>query len=100
MSKELRANSTGPAESEHILASAGANVSVAVNAAEPSLEDPRLVMSLLEADQVVAAKTQTRFGRRRFSVGLRALLWGLRVYVILMFVIVLISVYRALQVAH
>jgi hypothetical protein len=73
---------------------------VAANAAEPNLEDPRIVLSLLEADQVVAAKRQSRFGPRKFSVGVRVLLWGLRIYVVLMMVIVLVSVYRAFQAAH
>ena len=63
----------------------------------PDLKDPSVVLSLLEADQVVAAKRQTRFGRRKLSVGSRALLWGLRIYVLFMFVIVLISVLRALH---
>jgi hypothetical protein len=59
------------------------------------MEDPRVVLSLLEADQMVAAKQQSRFGTRNLSSGLRVLLWGLRVYVIIMLVIVLISVVRA-----
>jgi len=81
---------------------AGGNAleSGAVNAAEPRLNDPNVVLSLLEADQVVAAKRQTHFGPRRFSLGLRVLLWSLRVYVILMLVMVLISVYRALLPVH
>jgi hypothetical protein len=61
----------------------------------PNLKDPTVVLSLLEADQVVAAKQQTRFGVRELSVGLRVALWGLRVYVVVMLVIVLISVVRA-----
>jgi hypothetical protein len=65
--------------------------------AKPNLEDPKVVLSLLEADQVVAAKTHTRFGKRELSVGVRLLLWGLRVYVVVMLVIVLISVIRALH---
>jgi len=65
--------------------------------AKPNLEDPKVVLSLLEADQVVAAKTHTRFGRRKISAGARLLLWGLRVYVLVMLVIVLISVIRALH---
>jgi hypothetical protein len=64
--------------------------------AEPNLKDPRVVLSLLEADQVVAAKRQTRFGRRNLSFGARVLLWGLRVYVVVMMVIVFIAVLRAL----
>lgn len=64
---------------------------------KPNLEDPKVVLSLLEADQVVAAKTHTRFGKRKLSVGARLLLWGLRVYVFVMLVIVLISVIRAVH---
>jgi hypothetical protein len=63
----------------------------------PNLKDPTLVLSLLEADQVVAAKRQTRFGRRKLSFGVQLLLWGLRVYVLAMLVIVLISVLRAVH---
>jgi hypothetical protein len=72
----------------------------ATNSTEPRLDDPSVVLSLLEADQVVAAKRQTHFGPRKFSLGLRVLLWSLRVYVILMLVMVLISVYRALLPVH
>jgi len=69
----------------------------AAYAEHPDLQDPNVVLSLLEADQVVAAKTRTRFGKRNLSVGVRWLLWGLRVYVFVMLVIVLISVIRALH---
>ncbi len=62
----------------------------------PNLDDPRVVLSLLEADQVVAEKGQTRFGPRKLSVGLRMLLWGMRIYVVVMLVMVLITVYRAI----
>jgi len=65
-----------------------------------SLQDPRAVLSLLEADQVVAAKRRTHFGRKNLSVGTRLLLWGLRIYVVAMLVIVLISVYQAIHAAH
>lgn len=66
----------------------------------PNLKDPRLVLSLLEADQVVAAKAQSRFGRRPLSPGMRIVLWGLRIYVLLMFVVVVISVMQTLHGAH
>jgi hypothetical protein len=66
-------------------------------AAKPNLRDPQVVLSLLEADQVVAAKQRTRFGRRNMPVGVRMLLWGLRVYVVVMLVLVVISVVRALH---
>ncbi len=68
--------------------------------APPHLEDPRVVLSLLEADQVVAAKEHMRFGRQKLSRGVRILLWGLRIYVVVMMVIVLISVLRAVHVGH
>ena len=100
MSHESKAQSVEAAGRNLHLAQAGANVSVVGKAAEPTLEDAQLVMSLLEADQVVAAKAQTHFGRRKFSAGVRALLWGLRIYVILMLIIVLLSVYHALQASH
>ncbi len=69
----------------------------AAMSAHPDLKDPNVVLSLLEADQVVAAKQRTRFGRRRLSLSVRLMLWGLRVYVIIMLVIVVISVFRALH---
>lgn len=65
-----------------------------------NLKDPRLVLSLLEADQVVAAKSQSRFGRRPLSLGTNAALWGLRIYVLFMMVIVVISVFQAVHAAH
>jgi len=86
--------------SERSLAPVEANGTLAANSAKPNLADPRLVLSLLEADQVVAAKTQSHFGPRRLSAGVRALLWGLRIYVVLMLVIVLVSVIQALQAAR
>jgi hypothetical protein len=67
---------------------------------EPNLADPHVVLSLLEADQVVAAKTQVHFQRRDFSFGMKVLLWGLRAYVVIMLVIVLISVLRAVHALH
>jgi hypothetical protein len=73
---------------------------VEVHSEQLTLQDPRAVLSLLEADQVVAAKRRTHFGRRNLSVGTRALLWCLRVYVVAMFVIVLISVLQAIRAAH
>lgn len=67
---------------------------------EPDMNDPSVVLSLLEADQVVAAKQQTHFGRQNLSTKVRALLWGLRIYVVVMLAIVLISVFRAVRSAH
>ncbi len=71
--------------------------SAAEAGAKLDLRDPSVVLSLLEADQVVAAKRQSRFGRRNLSLGVRALLWGLRVYVVVMLVLVLVSVIRAIH---
>jgi hypothetical protein len=62
-----------------------------------TLKDPRAVLAMLEADQVVAAKRRTRFGRQRLSFRTNVLLWCLRVYVVMMLVIVAISVVRALH---
>jgi hypothetical protein len=80
-------------ENELEAAAAGAAV-------QPDLKDPHLVLSLLEADQVVAAKRRTHFGQRKLSVGVRVLLWCLRVYVVMMLVIVVISVFRAMHAVH
>ncbi|HKV04455.1 MAG TPA: hypothetical protein VJO53_05025 [Candidatus Acidoferrales bacterium] len=71
--------------------------SAAERSAKPDLKDPHVVLSLLETDQVVAAKRQTRFGRRDLSLGVRVLLWSLRVYVVAMFVFVFVSVVRAIH---
>lgn len=62
-----------------------------------NLKDPGVVLSLLEADQVVAAKRQSRFGPRKLSLGVRILLWGLRIYVVVMLILVVVSVYRAIS---
>ncbi len=74
--------------------------SVAGIAAKPDLKDPHVVLSLLETDQVVAAKQKTRFGRRNLSLGVRLLLWGLRIYVVAMLVLVVVSVLRAVHPMH
>jgi hypothetical protein len=76
------------------------NNSSSLNAQRPDLKDPCVVLSLLEADQVVAAKQQSHFGRRNLSIGMRALLWGLRIYVVIMFAIIAISVVRAIHALH
>jgi hypothetical protein len=76
------------------------DVPVDVKSEQLTLQDPRAVLSLLEADQVVAAKRRTHYGRKNLSLGTKALLWGLRIYVVAMFVIVLISVYQAIHAAR
>ncbi len=74
--------------------------SLAEGGGRPDFKDPRLVMSLLEADQVVAAKRLSRFRRRQLSFGARIMLWGLRAYVVVMLVLVVVSVVRAIHSAH
>jgi hypothetical protein len=69
----------------------------AASAPTPDLKDPRVVLSLLEADQVVAAKQRTHFGRRNLSLGVRLMLWGLRIYVVIMLLLVILSVIQALH---
>ncbi len=55
---------------------------------------------MLEADQLVAAKKRTHFGPAHLSRGSRVLLWGLRAYVIAMFIMVALQVMHVLQGAH
>lgn len=65
------------------------------------LEDqPEVVLAVLEADQLVAAKERHHFGRMQLSPGVRALLWGLRFYVIAMIALVLVQVLHAVQQGH
>jgi hypothetical protein len=58
------------------------------------------VLSVLEEDQLVAAKERIRFGQRRLSRGVRALLWGLRFYVLAMMILVAIQVANAVHGGH
>ena len=62
------------------------------------LQDRHAILSVLESDQLVAAKRSTHFGPRKLSFGIRALLWTLRVYVVVMMLLALISVLRAAHV--
>jgi hypothetical protein len=64
------------------------------------LEDPQVVLSLLESDQLVAAKRRTHFGPRKLSFGVRILLWSLRVYVVVMMLLALISLLRVAHLIH
>ena len=81
----------------HLHVSAGALEDRPDKTSRPDLKDPRVVLSLLEADQVVAAKQRSHFGRRHFSLGVRIMLWGLRIYVLVMVILVLISAIRAIH---
>lgn len=67
---------------------------------QQSPEEPAVLVSVLEVDQLVAIKEKTHFGRRRLSGGQRVLLWLLRGYVIAMMTIVAISVFQAIRAAH
>ncbi len=58
------------------------------------------VLTLLEDDQLVAAKAKVRLGRRSFSPGLKAILWALRVYVVLMLVLIAVKVVQAVGAGH
>jgi hypothetical protein len=95
--KKLDSHHADISENQDALAPSG--VPVDVKSEQLTLQDPRAVLSLLEADQVVAAKRRTHFGRKNLSFGTKALLWALRVYVVAMLVIVLISVYQAIHAA-
>jgi hypothetical protein len=81
----------------HVPENQSAVAPVGVNSEQLTLQDPRAVLSLLEADQVVAAKRRTHFGRKNLSFGTKVLLWALRIYVVAMLIIVLISVYQAVH---
>lgn len=84
----------GASENQRALSSAD------VNSEQLTLQDPRAVLSLLEADQVVAAKRRTHFGRQKLSVKTRLLLWCLRIYVVVMLAVVALSVYQAIRAVH
>lgn len=56
---------------------------------------PELVRSLLEEDQLVDFKRQTKYGRRHLSGKIVFLLWALRIYVIFMFALVVLEVVHA-----
>lgn len=69
----------------------------AAEAAVPNMHDPRAVLSVLEADQIVAAKQRMHFGRRKLSRGTRLLLWALRVYVVVMLILVVFAAFRVIH---
>jgi hypothetical protein len=68
---------------------------------DPSAQDridrPETILSVLEEDQLVKAKERIHWGRIRLTPGVRVLLWGLRLYVILMLVTVVLHVVRTVQ---
>ncbi len=58
---------------------------------------PEMVLSVLEPDQLIAAKKRTHVGPRRLTSGVHVLLWALRLYVILMVILVAIQVLNAVH---
>lgn len=63
--------------------------------ADPASEEE--VLLVLEEDQLVASKEAAHLGRRPLSLALRTLLWGLRIYVVLMLALVVIQVIHAIS---
>lgn len=63
-------------------------------------DKPEAILSVLEEDQLVKAKERIHWGRIRLTPGVRVLLWGLRLYVILMLVTVAMHVLHTVQNAH
>ena len=58
---------------------------------------PEMVLSLLEDDQLFAAKQRAQLGRAKLSRGTRILMCCLRGYVILMLVVVAVSIVNAVH---
>ncbi len=58
---------------------------------------PEMVLSVLEPDQLIAAKKRTHLGPRRLTPGVNVLLWALRLYVVLMVILVAIQVLNAVH---
>lgn len=58
--------------------------------------DERVVLEVLEIDQLVVAKRQ-RLGRMPLDWHTRVLLWALRCYVVLMLMVVLVRVMQAMH---
>jgi hypothetical protein len=56
---------------------------------------PETVLSLLEADQLFAAKQRALLGRAKLAPGTRVLMWCLRGYVILMLIVVVVAIVNA-----
>lgn len=63
----------------------------------PAEIDSDDVLALLEEDQLVAAKEKVHLGRRSFSRGLAAVLWALRIYVLLMLVLIAFNVVKTVS---
>ena len=61
---------------------------------------PETVLSVLEADQLVAVKERAHLGRMPLSGGVRVILGGLRLYVVAMMIIVLFQVLNTVHGGH
>jgi len=64
---------------------------------EPCRLEAEQALALLEEDQLVSTKERRRLGLMPLPLGIRVLLWGLRVYVVAMILLVAIQVYHALR---
>ncbi|MGA2615862.1 MAG: hypothetical protein ABSG38_20675 [Spirochaetia bacterium] len=53
------------------------------------------VLSLLEEDQLFAARQRAQLGRAKLTRGTRVLMWCLRGYVILMLIVVVVAIVNA-----
>lgn len=59
-------------------------------------DDRRAVLDVLDPEQLVATKA-ARYGRRRLSLCTQAVMWALRLYLVLMLVVVIDRVVRAVH---
>jgi hypothetical protein len=62
---------------------------------DPETLPPEVVLEVLEEDQLVANKKP--FGLRKLSLGLKILMWALRLYVLFMFAVVGYQLAQALR---
>lgn len=77
---------------------AGAKVALSPAQLDGDPQDrPEIVLSVLESDQLVAAKERSHLGRRLLTPGVQILLWGLRLYVVAMLALVVVQVVNALH---
>lgn len=65
-----------------------------------TLEHPEIALALLESNQLDTAKQKIRFGPQKLTCSEEGLMWGLRIYVVIMLIIVLVSAFQALHAGH
>lgn len=68
-----------------------------LNAPEPSGASEAWVLDVLEPDQLVGAKEE-HYRRARLGRGTRALMWGMRGYVLFMMVVVAYQIWTTVHV--